>query len=373
MAIYLKRNSSAKALIGAANALSRLFSEQLLFAKTSYVIDFVDFFNRPYHTPQMQEITSLLISFLLSIFKERSDLALENLALRQQMAVLKRSQKRLAIQKKDRFFWIWLSRIWKQWRKSLIIVKPDTVIDWHRQEFRLFWTNLSQRKVGGRPGVDSKVKALVRKMAQANPLWGAPRIHGELLKLGIDISERTISRLMPKRRKPPSQTWRTFLLNHFKAMVSIDFFTVPTATFRVLFVFVVLSHERRRIVHFNVTEHPTAFWTAQQLIEAFPEETAQQLIEAFPEETAPRFLLRDRDQIYGEEFRERVAGMKIEEVITAARSPWQNPYVERVIGSIRRECTDHVIVLSEHHLRRILKGYFEYYYSSSQYSFVLCP
>ena len=189
-------------------------------------------------------------------------------------------------------------------------------------------------------------------MTEANPLWGAPRIHGELQKLGIGISERTVSRLIPKQRKPPSQTWRTFLDNHLKELVSIDFFTVPTATFRVLFVLVILAHHRRRVAHFNVTEHPTAAWTAQQIVEAFPEETA------------PRFLLRDRDQIYGEEFRRRIVGMKIEEVITAARSPWQNPFVERLIGSIRGECLNHVIVLGENHLRGILKSYFEYYHRS---------
>ena len=182
-------------------------------------------------------------------------------------------------------------------------------------------------------------------MTEANPLWGAPRIHGELQKLGIEISERTVSRLMPKQRKPPPQTWRTFLDNHLKELVSIDFFTVPTATFRVLFVLVILARQRRRVAHFNVTEHPSAAWTAQQIIEAFPEETA------------PRFLLRDRDQIYGEESRRRIVGMKIEEVITSARSPWQNPFVERIIGSIRRECLDHLIALSENHLRRILKSY----------------
>jgi len=189
-------------------------------------------------------------------------------------------------------------------------------------------------------------------MAEANPLWGAPRIHGELLKLGIEVSERSVSRLMPKQPKPPSQSWRTFLDNHLVEMVSIDFLTVPTAAFRVLFVLVALAHHRRRVAHFNVTEHPTAAWTAQQIIEAFPEETA------------PRFLLRDRDQIYGEEFRRRVVGMKIEEVIIAPRSPWQTPYVERLIGSIRRECLDHVIVLSERHLYWILKSYFEYYHRS---------
>jgi transposase InsO family protein len=193
---------------------------------------------------------------------------------------------------------------------------------------------------------------MIKQMTQANPLWGAPRIHGELLKLGIDISERSVSRLMPKVRKPPSQTWRTFLNNHIREMVSIDFLTVPTATFRVLHVLVVLAHDRRRVVHFNVTEHPTAAWTAQQIIEAFPEETA------------PRFLLRDRDQIYGEEFRRRVAGMRIEEVMTTPHSPWQSPYVERLIGSIRRECLDNVIVVGENHLRRILRSYIAYYHRS---------
>jgi len=300
----------------------------------------------------MKEILSLLLGFFRSALEERRNLALQNLALRQQLAVLKRNQKRPTIRAKDRLFWVWLSRMWTGWRESLIIVQPDTVIKWHHKSFRLFWTKLSRRKTGGRPSIKREVKSLIRQMAQANPLWGAPRIHGELLKLGIEVSERTVSRLMPKQSKPPSQTWRAFLKNHFNEMVSIDFLTVPTATFRVLFVLVVLAHHRRRVVHFNVTEHPTAVWTAQQFIEAFPEETA------------PRFLLRDRDQIYGEEFRRRVAGMKIEEVMTAPHSPWQSPYVERLIGSIRRECLNHVIVLNEKHLRRILKSYFDYYHRS---------
>ena len=187
-------------------------------------------------------------------------------------------------------------------------------------------------------------------MAAANPLWGAPRIHGELMKLGIEVAERTVSRLIPKRRTPPSQTWRTFLANHVRDLVAIDFFTVPTARLRVLFVLVVLAHHRRRVVHFNVTEHPTAAWTAQQIVEAFPDDTA------------PSYLLRDRDRVYGHAFRHRVKGMRIREVLTAAHSPWQNPFAERLIGSIRRECLDHVLVLSERHLRRILTRYFAYYH-----------
>jgi len=189
-------------------------------------------------------------------------------------------------------------------------------------------------------------------MASANPYWGAPRIHGELLKLGIEISERTVSRLMPKNSKPPSQTWKAFLNNHVKDLVSVDFFTVPTISFRVLFVFVVLSHHRRRVVHFGVTEHPTAWWTGQRMIEAFPGDTA------------PRYLLRDRDKIYGCDFRERIRGMGIEEVPTAPASPWQRPFVERLIGSIRRDCLNHVIVLGEGHLRKILKSYLAYYHRS---------
>ena len=187
-------------------------------------------------------------------------------------------------------------------------------------------------------------------MAAANPLWGAPRIHGELLKLGIDVAERTVSRLLPKRRSPPSQTWRTFLTNHVRDLVSIDFFTVPTARLRVLFVFVVLAHDRRRVLHFNVTEHPTAAWAAQQIVDAFPNDSA------------PAYLLRDRDQVYGQQFRHRVKGMGIEEVLTAPHSPWQNPFAERLIGSIRRECLNHVLVLGERHLRRILARYLDYYH-----------
>jgi transposase InsO family protein len=206
----------------------------------------------------------------------------------------------------------------------------------------------------GRPPVNAEITALVRKMAAANPLWGAPRIHGELRKLGIEVAERTVSRLMPKRRPRPSQTWRTFLTNHVRDLVSIDFFTVPTARLRVLFVLVVLAHHRRRVVHFNVTEHPTAHWTAQQIVDAFPDDSA------------PSYLLRDRDQVYGGQFRHRVKGMRIEEVLTAPHSPWQNPFAERLIGSIRRECLNHVLVLvlvlGESHLRRILARYFSYYH-----------
>jgi putative transposase len=189
-------------------------------------------------------------------------------------------------------------------------------------------------------------------MARANPLWGAPRIHGELQKLGIEISQATVSKYVVRHRAQPSQTWRTFLTNHVQTLVSVDFFTVPTATFKVLFVFVILAHERRRVVHFNVTDAPTVQWTGQQLVEAFPWETA------------PRYLLRDRDAVYGVVFSSRAQAIGIREVTTAPRSPWQNPYVERLIGTLRRECLDHVMVLNETHLRRLLRGYLIYYHAA---------
>jgi transposase InsO family protein len=253
----------------------------------------------------------------------------------------------------DRAFWIGLSQIWSRWADTLVIVKPDTVVRWHRAGFRLFWRWKSRARTPAEGHVTPEVRPLIRRMAEANPLWGAPKIHGELLKLGIDIGERSVSRFMPKRLpKPPLQTWRTFLDNHLGSLSSIDFFTVPTATFRILYVFFVLNHERRRVLHFNITKFTSAAWTAQQIVEAFPEDSA------------PRYILRDRDGILGEQFRRRVEGIGIEEVLIAPRSPWQNPYAERLIGSARRECIDYVIVLGERHLHRILKSYFAYYHKS---------
>ena len=217
----------------------------------------------------MKKFLRLLFSILLGSEKT-SDLALENLALRQQVAIMKRSTKRPRLRNLDRLFWILLSRFWRNWQESLIVVKPETVIRWHRKGFRLFWKFKSRRKGPGRPPISPEIRDLILKMARANPLWGAPRIHGELLKLGIKISERTVpSQISSRRVKPPSQTWRTFLKNHMMDLVSIDFFTVPTATFRILFVLVVLSHSRRKVVHFNVTSNPTGRWTAQQIVKRF--------------------------------------------------------------------------------------------------------
>jgi hypothetical protein len=301
---------------------------------------------------------NLLLSFAgasLSNLKSRRELALENLVLRQQLAVLKRSAKRPKPTATDRAFWSMILRCWPRWRDARVIVKPATVGAWHRKCFRPFW-QWKSRKRGGRPEVDAEIRALVRQMACANVGWGAPRIHGELLKLGFDVSQATVSRYMPSRRGPRSQTWSTFLDNHVGSLASIDFFAVPTATFRLLFGFVVLLHQRRRVAHFNVTANPTAQWTAQQIVEAFPEDTA------------PSYMIRHRDSIYGGDFLSRVEGMGIEDTPTAPRSPWQNPFVERLIGSIRRDCLDHVVVLGEQHLRRILGSYFEHYHESRTHS-----
>ncbi len=220
------------------------------------------------------------------------------------------------------------------------MVKPDTIIAWSSKGFRLYW-RWKSRVRRGRPCTSRDVRDLIRRMSLANPGWGAPRIHGELLKLGVDVGETTVAKYLVRPRRRSSQTWKTFLTNHVHELVSIDFFVVPTAIFRLFFVFVVLSHDRRRVLHFGVTAHPTSEWTAQQLRHAFPWDTA------------PRFLLRDRDSCYGSEFGETVRALNIEEVLSAPRSPWQNAYVERLIGSIRRECLDHVMSKTRPRSRRI--------------------
>jgi len=251
----------------------------------------------------------------------------------------------------DRAFWAVLSRFWNGWREALHIVTPATVLRWHRAGFARFWTWRSRRR-GGRPPVAIEVRDLVRWLARENPLWGAPRIHGELRMLGYDVSERTVARYLPKRGRPgrpTSPTWRSFLRNHAKGLVAIDFFTVPSATFQLLRVLVVLEVASRKILHFNVTEHPTAQWTSRQIVQACD----------FAD--LPKRLIRDRDCCYGAAFSRRMTALGIDEIVTAPRSPWQNGYAERVIGTIKRECTNHLMVVGEQHLRRILGEYRRYY------------
>ena len=250
---------------------------------------------------------------IIEIFADRAALHTEILALRQQVSVLKRKRPRPSLRKADRVFWVILSCLWPGWRHALVIVRPETVIGWHRKGFRLFWTWKSRRGKPGRPPVSREIRYLVRRMSRENTRWGAPRIHGELLKLGFSISQAAVSKYMVRYPSPPSQSWRTFLTNHADCLASIDFFVVPTATFHLLFGFIVLHHERRQIVHFGVTANPTMAWVAQQIREAFPWGTA------------PRYLIRDRDGAYGQSFRSTVTAMGVEEVVTAPRSPWQNP------------------------------------------------
>lgn len=296
------------------------------------------------------DVLKACILFFRALLVPRSKLAMENIALRQQLAVYKQSLKRPKLRPRDRIFWVCLSRLWSNWRSALCVVQPETVIRWHRQGFKLFWRWKSRSGELGRPPIPGDVRELIRRISQENPGWGAPRICSELLLLGHNVAERTVAKYMIRTLQPPSQTWRTFLDNHVSDLAACDFFTVPTVTFRVLYVFIVLRHDRRQVVHFNVTTNPSAQWTTQQMVNAFPYEEA------------PRVLLRDRDSIYGDYFKHRMKSMQIDEVPTAPRSPWQNPYAERIIGSIRRECLDHVIVLNKVHLTRILGLYFKYYH-----------
>jgi putative transposase len=299
----------------------------------------------------MLDVILTLLRSLTATIRGRRNLVLENLALRHQLMVIRRQVERPRLTNADRSVWILLRRLWSDWDKALVIVKPATVIAWHRAGFRAYW-RWKSRPIGGRPRVDAETRELIRRLWRENPTWGSPHIMAELAKLGIRVSESTVRKYKPRYRKPPSQTWKTFLKNHARDIVAVDFFVVPTITFRLLYVFIVMSHERRRVLHFNVTESPSARWTGQQVIEAFPYDTA------------PKYLLRDRDGIYGADFVRRVRSMGTKQVVTACKSPWQNPYVERLGGSMRRECLDYMIVLNEQHLRRILLAYFVYYHES---------
>jgi len=298
----------------------------------------------------MKAVLLPVIEFIFSFFQSHLSMKMEIAALRHQLLIYQRKNKNPKIKATDRILWSWISKFWPGWKDALIFVKPATVIAWRRKKFREHWTKLCRSGKPGRPSVEPEVVNLIHDMSRTNPVWGSPRIRDELHKIGIDLAKSTIEKYMVKHRKPPSPSWRAFLDNHVRDLVSIDFFVVPTIRNTVLFVFLVFAHDRRCVIHFNVTEHLTAEWTAQQIVEAFPWDTA------------PRFLLRDRDSIYGHAFQSRLKNIGIKEVKTAPRSPWQSPYVERLLGSIRHECLDQVIVLNESHLKRILTGYFSYYH-----------
>jgi transposase InsO family protein len=298
----------------------------------------------------MAEWLKLLACALRSRFKSRARLEAENLVLRQQINILvRRLPKRVRLTNLDRLRLVWLYRVFPSILNAIGVIRPETLIRWHRRGFRAYWRWKSRPRVG-RPRIDGELRDLIRQMSMANPLWGAPRIHGELLMLGIEIAQSTVAKYMvPRSRRPPSQSWKTFLRNHAAGIAAIDLFVVPTAFFKLLYGLVILRHDRRRLVGFGVTAHPTAEWIAQQVTEAFPWDQA------------PRYLIRDRDCVYGYTFIRRVRAMGIRDRPTAARSPWQNGHVERLIGSIRRECIDHSVVFGEAHLRRIVRAYAAYY------------
>ena len=287
--------------------------------------------------------------FVADMFKSRRRLEAENLFLRHQLNIaLRRAPPRPRLYGSDRALLVWITGIWPNLLDLSQVVKPETILRWHRFGFKAFWRWKSRNRAG-RPKIDRGLRDLIRRMCRENPLWGAPRIHGELLMLGFDVAQSTVSKYMMRRRKPPSQSWKTFLRNHAEAIAAIDMCVVPTVTFERLFAFLVMGHGRRQLLWVEVTSHPTAEWLARQITEAFPWLSA------------PTYLVRDNDGAYGHVFMRRVSAMGIRDRPISPGSPWQNGYTERLIGSVRRECLDRVLIFGEAHLRQILTMYASYY------------
>jgi len=290
-----------------------------------------------------------VLAVLASPFKSKLRLEAENAVLRHQLIVLRRRlQGRVRLTNHDRWFFVQLYRWFPSILQVLTIIRPETLVRWHRIGFRCYW-RWKSRPLGGRPPIDMELRVLIRRMSIENPLWGASRIHGELLKIGFEVAQSSVAKYMVKRRGPPSQGWRTFLRIHAPDIAAMDLFVVPTIGFDLLYAFVIVRLDRRDLVWINVTTNPTAEWIARQITEAFPWDMA------------PRYMIRDRDRIYGIVVTRRLRAMGIRDKPIAPASPWQNGFVERLIGSVRRECLDHIIVLGEAHLRRILKSYARYY------------
>src|SRR6201997_5280430 len=290
-----------------------------------------------------------VLAVLTSPFKSKLRLEAENAVLRHQVIVLRRRlQGRIRLTNHDRWFFIQMYRWFPSILSVLTIVRPETLVRWHRAGFRRYW-RWKSRSSGGRPQIDTELRVLIRRISIENPLWGAPRIHGELLKLGIEVAQSSVAKYMIERRGPPSQGWRTFLRNHAPEIAAMDLFVVPTIGFGLLYAFVIVRIDRRDLAWINVTANPTAEWIGRQITEAFPWDEA------------PRYLIRDRDRVYGAAVKRRLRAMGIRDKPIAPGSPWQNGFAERLIGSIRRECVDHIVVLGEGHLRRILTKYAAYY------------
>ena len=294
-------------------------------------------------------LLSFALAILASLCKSKLRLVAENAVLRHQLIVMRRRlHDHVRLTNDDRWFFIQLYRWFPSILKVLTIIRPETLVRWHRAGFRCYW-RWKSRSSGGRPQIDTELRVLIRRISIENPLWGAPRIHGELLKLGFEVAQSGVAKYMVKRQRPPSQGWRTFLCNHAPDIAAMDLFVVPTLGFDLLYAFVVIQLDRRELACINVTANPTAEWVARQITEAFPWDEA------------PGYMIRDRDRIYGSVVTRRLRGLGIRDRPTAPASPWQNGFAERLIGSIRRECVDHVIVLDEAHVRRILRAYARYY------------
>jgi len=301
----------------------------------------------------MLRILGLIVAFSARLFRSRRDLLFENLALRQQLSVIVRKRPRPRLTLPDKLFWALLCRLWSGWKEAILIVQSETVVRWHRAGFKLYWKWISRRRMSvGRSPTSKELRELIFRMVTENPTWGAPRIHGELKMLGFEISERTVLNWMRKapRNPEPAKRWATFLANHREAIAAMDFFTVPTLTFGVLYGFFDIAHARRQILHFNVTRHPTSAWVSQQLREAFPYDTA------------PKYLIHDRDSIFNTEVMETMKVVGLKSVRTTFKSPWQNGIAERFVCSCRRDLLDHVIVLNERHLKRLMADYVRYYH-----------
>src|SRR5450830_73103 len=297
----------------------------------------------------MIALICFVLAVLASPFKSNIRLEAENAVLRHQVIVLRRKLKgRARLTNHDRWFFVQLYRWFPSILPVLMIIRPETLVGWHRAGFLRYWRWKSCRR-GGRPQIETELRTLIRQMGMENLLWGAPRIHGELLKLGFEVAQSTVATYMVKRRGPPSQGWRAFLRNHAPDIAAMDLFVVPTIGFKLLYGFVIVRLHRRDLVWINVTTNPTAEWVARQITEAFPWDGA------------PRYMIRDRDRIYGTVVTRRLRAMGIRDKPIAPASPWRNGFAERLIGSIRRECVDHIVVLGEAYLRRILKSYAGYY------------
>ena len=297
-------------------------------------------------------MTAILLTlwlFVVDLFKSRSRLEAENLFLRHQLNIaLRRAPSRIRLSGSDRALLVLMTKLWPNLVGMARLVQPETILRWHRTGFGVFWRWKSRNRAG-RPKIDRGLRDLIRRMSTENPLWGASRIHGELLMLGFEVAQSTVSKYMVRGRKPPSQSWKTFLRNHGEAIAAVDICVVPTVTFELLFAFLVVGHGRRHLLWFEVTRRPTAEWLARQITEAFPWASA------------PTYLVRDNDRAYGLVFQRRVRAMGIRDRPISPSSPWQNGIAERLIGTLRRECLDQMLVFGEAHLRRILSAYATYY------------